>query len=326
LSTVPNRARCGRTAATIASFAPQAIVGGEEGRDLEVRRGDLAAALHGATRDVVEYRFGDSIEVLDEDTDGVEVTFRSGLRRRFDLVIGADGLHSRTRALAFGPEEQFHRYLGYCFVGFTMPNTLGLSHEGLMWTVPGRAAAMYAVGDHPKMHGFLNFALREPPFAAFRDPTAQRDLVAAVFADDGWEIPAMVRAMRAADDLFFDVISQIHMPNWSRGRVALVGDAAYAPSFLTGQGSSLALVGAYVLAASLATAPDHTAAFAVYERDVRSFVELNQSLVSEGDALLFPTTADALARRDAMLRQGTATPQATGRPEHSAFTLPAFAA
>jgi hypothetical protein len=150
-------------------------------------------------------------------------------------VIGADGLHPRTRAPAFGPEEQFHRYLGYCFAGFTMPNTLGLSHEGLMWTVPGRAAAMYAVGDHPKMHGFLNFALREPPFAAFRDPTAQRDLVAAVFADDGL-------------------------------------------------------------------------------------------LVSEGDALLFPTTADALARRNAMPREGEATPQATGRPEHSAFTLPAFAA
>jgi 2-polyprenyl-6-methoxyphenol hydroxylase-like FAD-dependent oxidoreductase len=137
----------------------------------------------------------------------------------------------------------------------------------------------------------------------------------------------MVRAMRAADDLFFDVISQIRMPRWSRGRVALVGDAAHAPSFLTGQGSSLALVGAYVLAASPATAPDHTAAFAAYERDVRGFVELNQALVSEGDALLFPTTAEALARRNAMLREGAATPpEATGRPEHSAFTLPAFAA
>ena len=311
---------------TIASFAPQAVVGGVAGRDLEVRRGDLAAALHGATRDDVEYRFGDSIEVLDEDADGVEVTFRSGLRRRFDLVIGADGLHSRTRALAFGPEEQFHRYLGYCFAGFTMPNPLGLSHEGLMWNVPGKGAALYAVGDHPQVHGFLNFALREPPFAAFRDPVAQRDLVAAVFADEGWQVPRMVSAMRAADDLFFDVVSQIRMPRWSRGRVALVGDAAHAPSFLTGQGSSLALVGAYMLAGSLAATADHTAAFAAYERDTRGFVELNQALVGEGDALLFPTTAEALARRNAMLREGAATPQANGRAEHSALTLPAFAA
>ena len=290
-----------------------------------MRRGDLAAALYDATRDDVTYRFGDSIEALDEDADGVDVTFRSGLRRRFDLVIGADGLHSRTRALAFGPEEQFHRYLGYCFAGFTMPNPLGLSHEGVMWNAPGRAAALYAVGDHPQVHGFLNFALPEPPFAAFRDPAAQRELVAAVFADDGWEVPDMVRAMRTADDLFFDVISQIRMPAWSRGRVALVGDAAYAPSFLTGQGSSLALVGAYMLAGALATARDHGTAFADYERGTRGFVEQNQALVAEGDALLFPTTVEALARRDALLRQGSVTPQAAGRPEHSALTLPAFA-
>ena len=311
--------------APIVSLEPQAVVGGAEGRDIEVRRGDLAAALYDATRDDVTYRFGDSIEALDEDADGVEVTFRSGLRRRFDLVIGADGLHSRTRALAFGPEEQFHRYLGYCFAGFTMPNPLGLSHEGVMWNVPGRAAALYAVGDHPQVHGFLNFALPEPPFAAFRDPAAQRELVAAVFADDGWEVPDMVRAMRTADDLFFDVISQIRMPAWSRGRVALVGDAAYAPSFLTGQGSSLALVGAYMLAGALATARDHGTAFADYERGTRGFVEQNQALVAEGDALLFPTTVEALARRDALLRQGSVTPQAAGRPEHSALTLPAFA-
>jgi 2-polyprenyl-6-methoxyphenol hydroxylase-like FAD-dependent oxidoreductase len=309
----------------IVSLEPQAVVGGAEGRDIEVRRGDLAAALYDATRDDVTYRFGDSIEALDEDADGVEVTFRSGLRRRFDLVIGADGLHSRTRALAFGPEEQFHRYLGYCFAGFTMPNPLGLSHEGVMWNAPGRAAALYAVGDHPHVHGFLNFALPEPPFAAFRDPAAQRELVAAVFAADGWEVPDMVRAMRAADDLFFDVISQIRMPAWSRGRVALVGDAAYAPSFLTGQGSSLALVGAYMLAGALATARDHGTAFADYERGTRGFVEQNQALVAEGDALLFPTTAEALARRDALLRRGNVTPQAAGRPEHSALTLPAFA-
>ena len=115
--------------------------------------------------------------------------------------------------------RQFHRYLGYCFAGFTMPNPLGLSHEGVMWNAPGRAAALYAVGDHPQVHGFLNFALPEPPFAAFRDPAAQRELVAAVLADDGWEVPDMVRAMRTADDLFFDVISQICIPTWSRGRV-----------------------------------------------------------------------------------------------------------
>jgi 2-polyprenyl-6-methoxyphenol hydroxylase-like FAD-dependent oxidoreductase len=309
----------------VATLRPDVLTGGAEGRDLEVRRGDLATVLHDAVRDDVEFLFDDSIATLDDRADGVDVTFRSGARRTFDLVIGADGLHSGVRALVMGPEERFHRYLGYCFAGFTMRNDFGLSREGVMWNTPGRAAALYAVGDGPDVHGFLNFARPEPPFDAFRDPAAQRDLVAAVFAGDGWEIPRLVAAMRTADDLFFDVVSQIRLPRWSQGRVGLVGDAAHAPSFLTGQGSSLALVGAYVLAGELATRPDHTSAFAAYEQTTRPFVELNQALVTEGNATLFPTTPEALAERNAFLRGRTALPADTGRPEHSALLLPAFA-
>ena len=134
----------------------------------------------------------------------------------------------------------------------------------------------------------------------------------------------MVKAMHAADDLFFDTVSQIRMPRWSSGRVALAGDAAHAPSFLTGQGSSLALVGAYLLAGHLATAPDHTAAFEAYEREARPFVEANQGLVDVGHAELFPGTAEALAARNAALRERTTMPAAAGRPEHSSLTLPDF--
>ncbi|TKK78800.1 FAD-dependent oxidoreductase [Herbidospora galbida] len=301
------------------------FTGGVEGRDLEVPRGDLTEVLYGAVRDDVEFLFGDSVATLDDRADGVEVTFRGGARRVFDVVVGADGLHSHTRGLVFGPEERFHHYLGYCFAGFTVPNHLGLSHEGVVWNVPGRGAALYAVGDGGTVHGFLNFSLDEPPFHAFRDPEAQRDLVASVFAGDGWEIPRLVAAMRTADDLFFDVVSQIRMPRWSSGRVVLVGDAASAPSFLTGQGTSLALVGAYLLAGELATGPDHVAAFEAYELRTRGFVEMNQALVSAGDAALFPRTAEALARRDEMLRGLTALPS-HGRPEHSAIVLGDFAA
>jgi 2-polyprenyl-6-methoxyphenol hydroxylase-like FAD-dependent oxidoreductase len=306
----------------VASPPLQAILRGDDNRDIEVRRGDLTQVLYALVRDTVEFVFDDSIDSLDQHAHGVEVTFGSGVQRSFDLVVGTDGLHSRTRALVFGPEEKFHRYLGYCFAGFTMPNVLGLSHEGLMWTVPGRAAALYAVQDCDEVHGFLNFARPEPPFEAFRDPDAQRDLVAGVFDGDGWEIPRMVAAMREADDLFFDVVSQIHLPQWSSGRVTLVGDAAHAPSFLTGQGTSLALVGAYMLAHALATHPDHTAAFAAYERDTREFVALNQGLVTEGNATIFPATPEALAQRNAMLVRLTAVPTGIARPEHSALTLP----
>ncbi|MFF1374629.1 FAD-dependent monooxygenase [Streptomyces sp. NPDC058308] len=309
----------------LTSVAIQALVGSAEGQDLEVRRGSLAAILHASVRDDVEFLFGDSIATLDQSGPGgrgVDVTFHSGQQRTYDLVVGADGMHSATRASLFGPEEQFHRYLGYCFAIFTMPNTLGLSREVMMWTTPGRAAALYAVGDDDQLHVFLNFHRPEPPLDALRDPDAQRALVAEVFADAGWEVPRMVDAMGEADDLFFDTAGQIRMPHWSSGRVALVGDAAYAPSFLTGQGSSLALAGAYMLAGALATNPDHTAAFAAYERGFREFVDMNQALVDSGSATLFPTTARALERRNTLLRGLATLPSAPARSAHSALTLP----
>ncbi|QDQ09971.1 FAD-dependent monooxygenase [Streptomyces spectabilis] len=310
---------------TVASLRPSTVVGSVEGQDVEVRRGDLAALLHALVRDDVEFLFGDSIDAFDQSAQGVDVTFRSGRQRTFDLVVGADGTHSRTRESLFGPEEQFHRHLGYCFALFTMPNTLGLSRELVLWNTPGRAAALYAVGDHDELHAFLTFHRPKPPLDALRNPDAQRDLISRAFAGAGWEVPGLVAAMREADDLFFDTAGQIRMPRWSQGRVALVGDAAYAPSFLTGQGSSLALVGAYMLAHSLAAHRDHTAALAAYERDVRAFVTMNQALVDNGAATLFPTTARALEQRDAMLRDLVTLPSAPARPAHSALELPAFA-
>ncbi|QEU91217.1 FAD-dependent monooxygenase [Streptomyces kanamyceticus] len=307
---------------TAAVVHPQVAAGGVEGHDVEVPRGDLAEALYGAVRDEVEFVFDDSIETLKEHGHGVDVVFRSGVQREFDLVLGADGLHSHTRGLVFGPERQFHRYLGYCFAIFTMPNTFGLSHEVRIWNTPGRAAALYAVGDGDELYAFLNFARPEPPYETLRDRQAQRDLIATTFADDGWEIPAMVAALREEADPFFDTVSQVRMPHWSKGRIALLGDAAHAPSFLTGQGSSLALVGAYMLARSLAAHRDHTTAFAAYESDTRGFVELNQAQVGEGDATLCPTTAESLEKRNMRLRALTTAPPRTGRPAHTALTLP----
>jgi 2-polyprenyl-6-methoxyphenol hydroxylase-like FAD-dependent oxidoreductase len=306
----------------VASVDPHAVTGGVE-NDLEVRRGDLTAALHAAVSDDVEFLFDDSIATLDQVGDGVDVTFRGGTTRTFDIVVGADGLHSRTRELVFGPEQQFHRYLGYCVAGFTMGNTLGLSHETALWNTPGRAAALYAAGDDDEVHALLTFAHPEPPFGALRDPQARHELVAAVFADAGWQVPGILAALNDADDTFFDTVGQIRMPRWSSGRVALVGDAAYAPSFLTGQGTSLALVGAYMLAGSLVDR-DHTAGFAAYENDSREFVTANQDQVGTGDAALFPTTTRALEQRNARLRTLSVKPSPAGRPAHSALILPEY--
>jgi 2-polyprenyl-6-methoxyphenol hydroxylase-like FAD-dependent oxidoreductase len=307
----------------VASIHPHAVTGGVGERDLEVRRGDLTDALYLAVRDDVEFLFNDSVDTLVQSGDGVDVTFRGGGQRTFDLVLGADGTHSRTRELVFGPEEQFHRYLGYCFAVFPMRNTFGLSYETVMWNTPGRSAALYAVGEDDEVHAFLNFARPEPPSDVFANPEAQRDLVAAVFGDAGWEVPGMLAAMHEADDVFFDGVNQIRMPRWHRGRVALAGDAAYAPSFLTGQGSSLALVGAYMLAGSLADR-DHITGLAAYEDSTREFVAANQGLVGEGGATLFPITAQALEQRNDRLRKLGTTPSAEPRPAHSALTLPEF--
>ncbi|MFJ9173456.1 FAD-dependent monooxygenase [Streptomyces sp. NPDC102360] len=305
----------------VASVHPHHVTGGVAGHDLEVRRGDLTDALYTAVRDDVEFMFNDSIATLDQSDHGVDVTFHGGGRRTFDMVFGADGMHSRTRELLFGPEEQFQRYLGYCFAVFPMRNTFGLSHETVMWNAPGRAAALYAAGDDDEVHAFLNFARSTPPFDVSRNPMAQRGLVAKVFADAGWHVPDMLAAMRDADDVFFDTVGQIHLPRWSSGRVALLGDAAYAPSFLTGQGTSLALVGAYMLAHSLAD-NDHTTGFDAYEHHTREFVTMNQALVGKGGATLFPTTPQALEQRNDRLRSLTTMPTPERRPAHSALTLP----
>ncbi|WP_037853802.1 FAD-dependent monooxygenase [Streptomyces sp. NRRL S-340] len=308
---------------TIAALSAESVAIGA-GEDLEVQRGDLTETVYDAVRESVTFMFNDSIAALDDRPDGIEVTFRSGAGRTFDIVIGADGIHSHTRRLIFGREEPFHHYLGACFAGFTVPNHLGLSHEGMLWNTPSRRAALYAAGSGGQVFGLLSFRRPDLPFHVLRDPDAQRELVAAAFPDECWEIPRMVAAMRTAEDLFFDAISQIRMTHWSQGRVALVGDAAYAPSFLTGQGTSLALVGAYVLAGELATHADHTEAFDAYDRVMRPFVTLNQELANGGDTRFFPATDESLQERNAALRALSTLPAGSGHDAFSALTLPDY--
>jgi 2-polyprenyl-6-methoxyphenol hydroxylase-like FAD-dependent oxidoreductase len=307
----------------VASLSPHTVAGSVEGRDLEVPRGDLTAILHATTRDNVEYVFNDAIITLDETAHGIDITFDSGTQRTFDLVVGADGMHSHTRELLFGPESQFHRHLGYRFAVFTMPNTFGLSHELLMWNAPGKAAALYATGDkNDPVHAFLNFHMPNPPAHPLRDRKAQEAIAAEAFTSSAWELPTLINAMHEAEDLFSDTVGQIRMPTWSKGRATLIGDAAYAPSFLTGQGTSLALVGAYMLAHALATNRTHTTALTSFETTTRPFISANQALVDNGTATLFPTTPEALTRRNTNLRNLTGIPNPTPRPEYTALTLP----
>ncbi len=299
-----------------------------EGADVELPRGELTTLLYGLTKNSrVHYRFDDSIETLEDDGAGVDVRFKSGERQRYDVVIGADGLHSNTRRLAFGPEEPFSRYLGSTFNLFSVPNDLGLSHGGAVYAEPGRAAGLFAVRDSSDLFAFLIFATDTPPFGAHPNEAEQIQRTAAVFADGGWEVPRLLDGLRNADDLFFDTLSQIRMPCWSKGRVALVGDAAYAPSFRSGQGTSIALVGAYVLAGELATHDNPADAFVAYERITRPYVEANQALAIKGNGdLLLPRTQselDARNRRLATFKPGQSADDLGGnaRVAHNALAL-----
>jgi 2-polyprenyl-6-methoxyphenol hydroxylase-like FAD-dependent oxidoreductase len=256
------------------------LFGGREGDDVEIMRGDLAEILHNATKDDVEYIFGDSINGLEERPDGVHVTFENGPARTFDLVVGADGLHSNVRALTFGEESRFIHDLGHHISIFTVPNHLGLDRTEMMHPAPGRSVGMYSTRQSTDAKAMFLFISPADPYDR-KDVIQQKKLLASTFADQGWDVPRLLDSMWDAPDFYFDSMSQVRMDRWSSGRVVLVGDAAYGPSPASGQGTSLSLVGAYVLAGSLAAAAgDHAAAFAAYENDMRHFVEENQKLAA----------------------------------------------
>ncbi|GAA3443850.1 FAD-dependent monooxygenase [Planomonospora venezuelensis] len=252
--------------------------GGREHGDAEVLRGDLHRLLYGRTQDGVEYRFGDSVTSLDDTSEGVRATFGSGRTEVFDLVVGADGMRSATRALAFGPDERFVRDMGYYVSVFTVPNHLGLDREELTYVGPGRTALTYSTAREAGAKAMFLFA-SEPLSYDHRDRAEQERLLAAAYAGEGWEVPRLLRGVGDSPDFLFDSLGQVHMNRWSAGRAVLIGDAAHCASPASGQGTSLALVGAYVLAAELAAAGgDHAAAFDAYERRMRPFVHENQKL------------------------------------------------
>jgi 2-polyprenyl-6-methoxyphenol hydroxylase-like FAD-dependent oxidoreductase len=254
----------GRRLATM----PAAVMSGE----LEILRGDLVELLHGVTAPTVEYVFGDSIRDLAEDTDGVTVTFASGAEKRFDLVFGADGLHSTVRALAFGPEAQYLRPLGYYAAVITTENFLHLDHTGEFFNAPGRTIGMYSARNNTEAKALFYFA-SDPIDYDHHDPEQQKNILRSRFAGLPWHTERLVGELDAAADLYFDSLSQVKMPTFSTGRVSLVGDAGYCASSLSGMGTSLAIVGAYVLANELrAHGGNRVAAFAAYESELRDYI------------------------------------------------------
>ncbi|MEU9391519.1 FAD-dependent monooxygenase [Streptomyces sp. NPDC048324] len=270
--------------------------------DVEIFRGDLARIMYERTRDDVEYVFGDSIAALDEDPRGVDVTFERGAPRRFDLVVGADGLHSRTRRLVFGDESRHLRFLDHYVAGFDAPNHLGLDRTGRVYSEPGRALVLANYdGDPDRCHALLVFRSGELRYDR-RDVTAVKRILVERFSGMGWEAPAALKALEQADDPYFDAIAQIHVDRLAKGRVALLGDAGYGAT-MGGMGTGVAIVGAYVLAGELALADgDFRTAFAEYESRVRDFAKGCQKISGNAGPFFAPPTERRIRSRDRMYR------------------------
>jgi 2-polyprenyl-6-methoxyphenol hydroxylase-like FAD-dependent oxidoreductase len=269
------------------------------GTEIELSRGDLTAALAAAGADDVERCFGDTVVALHDDGDGVDVEFAHAARRRFDLVIGADGVHSRVRELVFGPESRFVEHLGFFVATLTLDEPAAHPDAVLLHSIPGRSVAVHPATER----SLVAFFFRGPalPDLDHRAIDRHKRLVTAAFAGGGWRVPELLDRVHTADDLYFDAVSRVRTGAWSRGRVALLGDAASCASLL-GDGSSMAIAGAAVLADALAAHPHPATALRAYEAAHRPLVEARQRGVGPSAALLVPATRGGLAARNLALR------------------------
>ncbi|MDQ0612405.1 2-polyprenyl-6-methoxyphenol hydroxylase-like FAD-dependent oxidoreductase [Microbacterium sp. W4I4] len=312
-----------RNGRRIASLDPESVIESNE-RYLSIPRTDLAAVIYESLGGAAELMLGDTVQDVVDDGQRVEVAFESGVTRHFDLVIGADGLHSRVRKLAFGPEEQFEKYLGMVVAAIDVDQYPERDElVAMMHADVGFQAIRLSFRDDATL---LLFSLRydgEVP----TERAEQESLLRLKLGDKGWEVPQMLAAMSDAKNFYFDAVSQIRMPSWSTGRIALVGDAGACPSFLAGQGSALAMVEAYTLAAELARTSDHREAFARYEERLMPLIRSKQDAARGlGVAFAPKNRFQLLVRNSAMKLMGL--PKigdiVMGRSFHDRVELPAF--
>lgn len=272
--------------------------------DIEIAREDLTEILHAALPDGVRLVFGDHLTSIEDGIDAVTVRFASGDQKTYDLIVGADGIHSGTRSLVFGPESDFLRPLGYYVAFADLPGEGDpTSRENAFYNYPGHLIGIARYHDKAVAVATFRSGLIDYDH---RDPDAARRVMTEAYGDHtDWRVPELLTAINADPDLYFDIVAQIHMDTWHHGRVVLLGDAAYCASGLSGRGTSLALTGAAFLAEALSASPhDLEAALAEYERAQRPYVTHAQASAAPGGDLIAPATEEAIAARNLALNGG----------------------
>jgi 2-polyprenyl-6-methoxyphenol hydroxylase-like FAD-dependent oxidoreductase len=273
------------------------------GRFVTLRRSDLSRLLYDRIETTTEVIFGDEIAGLQEDVDCAKVQFEHAGERRFALVIGADGLHSNVRRLAFGPQEQFEKPLGYVAAAFEAGGYRPRDEDiYVIYNEPGRMLARFALRDDRTLFLFV-FAAEAGPPAVTHDLRTQKAMLHERYCGGEWECPRILNELDRAQNLYFDRVSQIRMDRWSKGRVALVGDAAFSDSLMAGQGAALAMTAAYVLAGELAKANGrHEEAFGKYENLMRPFIVSKQKAAERFASAFAPQTRLGLLLRNQLIR------------------------
>jgi 2-polyprenyl-6-methoxyphenol hydroxylase-like FAD-dependent oxidoreductase len=257
--------------------------------EVEIYRGELSELLYTLTKDHTEYIFGDSIRQIEQTTAGAAVMFEKAKGRTFDLVIGADGIHSNVRNLVFGPEPDYLNYKNHYYAFSSVDSSLGVKGWLTGYNTPGKFAGISMSNNMPGAKVYFAFRQNDQLIYDYRDTEQQKLLLKNAFSGMGWKVPELLEQALSNEEFYFDCLSQVVMPSWSKGRVALVGDAAFCASPVTGAGATLSIVGAYELAGKLHQAKgDYAAAFKNYEQGYRKVVEKSQSELFTG--LLVPKT------------------------------------
>jgi 2-polyprenyl-6-methoxyphenol hydroxylase-like FAD-dependent oxidoreductase len=322
-----------RSGRRVAGFPVQAFARSTMGRYITIPRGELSAAIFSKIEGEVEVIFADSLAHLDQTEKEVRVRFERGEERDFDLVVGADGLHSRVRSLVFGPESKWERYLGYKVAAFEVEGYTPRDELAyVMYTELGQQVGRFALRANRTMFHFI-FADDDPDGVIAGDIQSQKELIRRRFAKSGWwECQQILAELNRTDDLYFDRVSQIQMDAaqglWTRGRVTLIGDAASCVSLLAGQGSALAIVAAYILAGELYRADgDYATAFANYQALFGPFVRGKQKAALRFASAFAPKSRMALFVRNQimnLLRIPLIANLAVGREIIDSITIPEY--